>query len=294
MEQIVNWFENLSKNFPQIFDILLDSAGFLGRILGAILFFVIGRWVAKRMGRVFEKLLVKIGVDKLAEKLRSIDMIGRSKMDLIPSKIIAKIIYYIVIFVVIWVTADIVKIAALSAMIQKLFDYLPTLFSALIVFVAGLFLADFLKKIILTATKSLNLSIGPIIANFVFYFLLINIVMMSLAQAGIETDAIKDNISIILGGIVAAFALGYGFASQPVLASMLSAYYNKKRIAKGDYIKFDNAAGVISEIDNMSITIIGENNSKTIVPLSKLLSEKYEIKKQEVVHFKPPTDPQGN
>jgi small-conductance mechanosensitive channel len=117
--------------------------------------------------------------------------------------------------------------------------------------------------------------------------------MMSLAQAGIETAAIKDNISIILGGIVAAFALGYGFASQPLLASMLAAYYNKKRISKGDFIKLAGTSGVITEVDNMSITIIGENDSKTIIPLSKLLSEPYEIKKQEVVKMKPPTEPQA-
>jgi hypothetical protein len=266
---------------------------FTGRILGAIIFFIVGRWIAKRLARVFEKIMIKVGIDKLADRLRSIDMIGRSRLEILPSQIFGRIIYYVILFIVIWGTADIVKIAALSTMIEKLFDYLPTLFSALVVFIAGLFLADFLKKIVLTATKSLNLSIGPIIANFIFYFLLINIAMMSLAQAGIETAAIKDNISIILGGIVAAFALGYGFASQPLLASMLAAYYNKKRISKGDFIKLAGTSGVITEVDNMSITIIGENDSKTIIPLSKLLSEPYEIKKQEVVKMKPPTEPQA-
>jgi small-conductance mechanosensitive channel len=275
-------------------DVVISAAGSVLNVLGAILFFIVGRWIAKRLAKFFGKALVKVGVDKLADRLRSIDMIGRSKIEIVPSTILSKVIYYIILFMVIWGTADIVNIDALSAMIENLFNYLPTFFSALIVFIVGLFFADFLKKMILTTTKSLNLSIGPIIANFVFYFLLINIAMMSLAQAGIETDAIKDNISIILAGIVAAFALGYGFASQPLLASMLSAYYNKKKVAKGDYIKFDNAAGVISEIDNMSLTIIGENNSKTIVPLSKLLSEKYEIKKQEVVPMNPPTEPQDD
>jgi hypothetical protein len=293
MEKLIDWFDRLSQKYPKISELLVDTAMFTGRILGAIIFFIVGRWIAKRLARVFEKIMIKVGIDKLADRLRSIDMIGRSRLEILPSQIFGRIIYYVILFIVIWGTADIVKIAALSTMIEKLFDYLPTLFSALVVFIAGLFLADFLKKIVLTATKSLNLSIGPIIANFIFYFLLINIAMMSLAQAGIETAAIKDNISIILGGIVAAFALGYGFASQPLLASMLAAYYNKKRISKGDFIKLAGTSGVITEVDNMSITIIGENDSKTIIPLSKLLSEPYEIKKQEVVKMKPPTEPQA-
>lgn len=288
----MDWFNDLSQNYPDLFDLLLGTAGFLGRVLGAILFFLVGRWVARRLARFFEKLLVKVGVDKLADKLYAIDMIGKSRLDILPSQIFGRIIYYVILFLVIWGTADIVKIAALSAMIEKLFEYLPTLFSAVLVFVAGLFLADFLKRIILSTSKSFNLSVGPVIANFIFYFLLINIAMMALDQAGIDTSAIKDNISIILGGFVAAFALGYGFASQPLLASMLSSYYNKKKISKGDHIKLDGMEGVIFDVDSTSITIIGDNETKTIIPLSKLLSEHYEIKKQGVVKMKPPSEPQ--
>lgn len=292
MTKLIDWFNNLSQNYPDLFDLLLNTAGFLGRILGAILFFIVGRWIARRLARVFESVLIKVGIDKLADKLYAIDMIGRSRLDILPSQIFGRIIYYIILFLVIWGTADLVKIAALSAMIENLFEYLPTLFSAVLVFVAGLLLADFLKRIILSTTKSFNLSMGPVIANFIFYFLLINIAMMTLAQAGIETAAIKDNISIILGGIVAAFALGYGFASQPLLASMLAAYYNKKKINKGDYIKLDGLAGLIYQVDSTSITILGEHDSKIIIPMSKLLSEHYEIKKQGVVNMKPPPEPQ--
>lgn len=292
MKKLIDWFKSLSQNYPDLFNLLLGTANFLGRILGALLFFIVGRWIAKRLARIFEKVLVKAGIDKLADKLYAIDMIGRSRLDILPSQIFGRIIYYVILFLVIWGTADIVRIDALSAMVEKLFEYLPALFSAVLVFVAGLFLADFLKRIILSATKSFNLSVGPVIANFIFYFLLINVAMMALAQAGIETAAIKDNISIILGGIVAAFALGYGFASQPLLASMLASYYNRRKIHKGDYIKLDGMAGVISEVDSTSITILGENDTKTIIPLSKLLSEHYEIKKQEVVKMRPPNEPQ--
>lgn len=292
MNKLIDWFNNLSQNYPDLFDLLLGTALFLGRVLGAFLFFIIGRWIARRMARFFEKVLVKVGIDKLADKLYAIDMIGKSKLKVLPSQIFGRIIYYVILFLVIWGAADMVKIAALSTMIEKLFSYLPTLFSAVLVFVAGLFLADFLKRIILSTSKSFNLSVGPVIANFIFYFLLINITMVALDQAGIETSAIKDNISIILGGIVAAFALGYGFASQPLLASMLASYYNKRKINKGDHIKLDGMEGVISEVDSTSITIIRENDSKTIIPMSKLLSEHYEVKKQKVVKMKPPNEPQ--
>ncbi len=291
MDNLLKWLEDLRDSSPEIFNFLWSSGVFVLKLIGALIFFLIGRWFARLVAKGTKKIMGKLGVDNLAAKLRSIDMIGKSKVEIIPSEIFSKIIYYIILFIIIWIAADMVQIEALSAMIERLFAYLPTLFSALIVFVAGLFLADFLKKIIVTTSKSLNLQVGPIIGNFVFYFLLINIAMISLAQAGIETDAIKDNISIILAGIVAAFAIGYGFASRSLLSSMLSAYYNKKKVAKGDVISIDEVSGTVEELDNMSITIIGKDNTKTIVPMNKLLTETYKVQKQKVVPMKPPTDP---
>lgn len=291
MDNFLTWLENLRESSPQFFEFLWSSGVFIAKLIGALLFFLIGRWFAKLLAKGTKKIMSKLGVASLAAKLRSIDMIGRSKMEIIPSEIFAKIIYYLILFIVIWIAADMVQIEALSVMIERLFEYLPILFSALIVFVAGLFLADFLKKIIITTTKSLNLQVGPIIGNFVFYFLLINVAMISLAQAGIETDAIKDNISIILAGIVGAFAIGYGFASRSLLSSMLSAYYNKKKVSKGDIISIDDVSGTVEELDNMSITVIGKDHTKTIIPMNKLLTETYKVQKQKVVPMKPPTDP---
>lgn len=291
MDNFLNWLEGLKESSPQVFEFLWSSSVFVAKLIGALLFYIVGRWFAKILSKGTKKIMSKIGVDNLADKLRSIDMIGRSKFEIVPSEIFAKIIYYLILFIVIWIAADIVQIEALSVMIEKLFGYLPTLFSALIVFIAGLFLADFLKKIIITTTKSLNLQVGPILGNFVFYFLLINVAMIALAQAGIETDAIKDNISIILAGIVGAFAIGYGFASRALLSSMLSGYYNKKKVAKGDIISIDDVSGTVEALDNMSITVIGKDNTKTIIPMNKLLTETYQVQKQKVVPMNPPTDP---
>lgn len=293
MDRLLTYIDQLKEASPEIWSFILSTGAFIGRILAALLIFFIGRIFARWIARGTKKLMARVGVDKLAEKLRSIDMIGRSSVKIIPSEIFSKLIYYLFLFIILWVAADVLQIEALSEMISKFFDYLPTLFSALIVLIAGLFLADFLKKMIITTTKSLNLQVGGLIANFVFYFLFINVVMIALAQAGIQTDAIKDNISIILAGIVAAFAIGYGFASRALLSSMLSSYYNKRKIHKGDQIAIEDVAGVITDIDNTSFTLQTRDQTTVVIPLSKLLDQKYEIKKKEIVTMQPPSDPAG-
>ena len=291
IQQITEWFSNLEKESPKITEFVLSSGALIGRLILALFIFLIGRWFAKVFSRGTKKLFKRIGADRLAERLQNIDIIGKTNVDFVPSELLSKTIYYLLLFAFIWTAASIAQIEALTNMIELLFAYFPNLFTAILLFLGGLFLADFLKKIIQSATSSFNGQVGSILANFVFYFLLINVAMMSLSQAGIETDAIKDNISIILGGIIAAFAIGYGFASQPLLKSMLSAYYNRKKISRGDTVTIDGISGIVVAVDSTSFSLQGKEGQIIIIPLSKLLSETYEVKPQEVVPIFPPSGP---
>ena len=269
---------NLQERLPFINDLLTNGLFFIARLLGALLVVFIGRLIARSMGRALTKLFKKIGVDTLADRLGQIDLFQKSPIKITPSEAIGKALYYIIFFIFVWVATDMLRIAALSDMISRIFDYLPVLTSALIVFIAGIFLADFLKKIVLTATKSLNIPAANLIANLVFYFLFINVAMITLAQAGIRTESIEGNISIILAGVVAAFAIGYGYASRPVLSNMLAAYYNRNRIQLGDQITIEGVEGKVVKLNNTSITL--ETDDKLVVfPLNKLITERYELRK---------------
>lgn len=270
--------QRLLDQLPFINDLLSSGLMFLGKLIGALFLILIGRWIARLAGKGLSRLLAKIGLDKLVERLGDIDLFNASRLKVVPSQVAGKLIYYLVFFIFIWVATDIMQIAALSEMIAKLFDYLPILLSALIVFIAGILLADFLKKIVLTATKSLNIPAAKLIANFVFYFLFVNVAIITLAQAGIETNSIEDNISIILAGIVAAFAIGYGYASRPILSNMLAAYYNRNRVKIGDHIVIEDVEGEVIRIDNTSFTLKSEQR-EIVFPLNKLMTQRYELKK---------------
>lgn len=273
-----SWFSNLQEQLPFVNQFVSDGLAFMGRLLGALLILLIGRIIGKLVGKGLTKLLQKIGVDKLADRLGDIDIFRKSKWKIQPSVVIGKIFYYVFLFIFIWIATDMLRIQALSDLIARGFDYLPILTSALVVFIAGVILADFLKRLVLTATKSLNIPAASMIANLVFYFLFINVAMISLAQAGIQTESIQDNVSIILAGIVAAFAIGYGYASRPLLGNLLAAYYNRNRVNVGDRITMEGVDGEVVKMDNTSFTI-DAGDKLVVFPLNKLMTERYERQK---------------
>ncbi len=257
-------------------ELLLNFAAVIDNIVGALVVVLIGWLVASLVARVTKRLLIGIGIDRLAERLNEIDIIHKSKLRLVPSVLLSKILYYLLFFVFVIAATDVLGMEAVTLLMGNLLNYIPKLLSALVVFVVGVLVADFLKKIVLTTCQSLGIPAASVIANVVFYFLFLNVVMITLSQAGIDTNFIQDNISIILAGVVLAFAIGYGLASRTIVANFLSSFYNKEKLRIGDVIGIEGVKGSVIAIDNNAFTLQTEDR-QVIVPLSKLSSEKIEV-----------------
>jgi hypothetical protein len=252
-----------------IMDLLKKFGTAFQNFIGALIVFLIGWIFAKTISKVIAKALKKIGIDKLAEKLNEIDIIDKANIKIVPSAFLSKVIYYILLLIFIIAATDVLGMPAVSQLMSDILNYLPSLISALIVFILGILIADFLKGIVKTACESLNIPAAGLIATVVFYFIFLNVVMITLTQAGIDTDFIQDNLSIILAGGVAAFALGYGMASKDIVASLLASFYNKGKVNVGDKIVIDGVEGEVIDIDNTCL-ILKAGKDKIIVPLSKL------------------------
>lgn len=274
---ITDWFNNLYNRYKPAFDKYSnDMIAFVPKFIGALLLLFLGWFLGRMIARFFQKLLERIGADKLGDRLNQIDFIARSPVKLKPSTMVGKFLYYLIFIFFFMAATDTLGITAVSDMIGKIFEYLPRILSALVVFVIGILFADMLKKLVHTACASLNIPAAGLIANFVFYFVFINVAMITLSQAGIDTNFIQDNLSIILAGIVGAFAVGYGYASRPLVGNLLAAYYNKNKVKVGDLISIDGVKGKIVAMDNSTMTLDADDR-KIVVPLNKLSSEKYEI-----------------
>lgn len=257
---------------------LTTLLGILPNLVGALAVFLIGWGISKVAANILKRFLRTIKIDKLAEKLNEIEIVHKSKVKLVPSVFLSKLLYYLLLFIFVIAATDVLGMQAISDLMTDIMNYIPSLISALIVLVLGIVVADFLKNIVSTACQSLAIPAGKLIANAVFYFVFLNVIMMALKQANLQTSFMENNISIVLGGIVLAFAIGYGFASRNLVSSLLASFYNKGRVKVGDTIRIDGVEGKVTEMDTTTLTLeVAEG--KAIVPLSRLVAGTYEILK---------------
>jgi hypothetical protein len=264
------------ENTNILLQTLSPFLAFIPKLVGVVFILIIGLNLAKLLRRLMSKMLAKTGIDEQAKKLEELDIIQDLNLKIKPSSFLPSIIFYIIVLVLCIVLTDILGLAIISNQFAKIFDYVPKIISAAVLFLAGAMLASLVRNGIFTATKSLNIPTGPIIGNVVYYFILIAFALSALEQAEVQTDFIKSSLNIILMGVVFAFALGYGFASKEIMASQLAGFYGKKKFNVGDDIQIGDLRGIITEIDAISISL-QKDGVKTILPLNTLSSKEVKI-----------------
>jgi hypothetical protein len=262
--------------FEILKNLLIRFTSAIPNIIAAIVIAVIGMLVAKAIGKIIERVLSTIGIDKLATKLNEIDIIEQYNITIKPSKIMGNVFYYILMLIFMIAATDILGMPAVSQLISDLINYVPNVVTAGIVLIVGLLIANILKNLTLSACKSLGIPSPSLISNFMFYFIFLTALISALGQAKIDTDFVKNNLSIILGGGVAAFALGYGLASREIMSNFLASFYSRRHFNIGDTIKMGNTTGKIVYEDNTCVKIQSAERL-VVIPLSKIMKEEVEI-----------------
>jgi preprotein translocase subunit YajC/fumarate reductase subunit C len=259
-----------------LLDMLLSMVSAIPRFITAEIILIIGFIIAKMVMKIVSKAIEKSGINKFGEQLNNIDILAKNNINIKISTVLGKILYYCILLIFIMTAVGALDMPVLADLIQNFIIFVPNLIAAFIILLGGLLLADTLKNIVHATCKSLGMPSANIIASFVFYFIFVNVIIVALSQAKINTEFFAQNISIIIAGGVLAFSIGYGFASKDLVASFLASYYTKDKLNVGDKVTLNGVTGTISNVDKSSVTIRSDNKS-VIIPLNKILQHNIEI-----------------
>ncbi|HMT52596.1 MAG TPA: mechanosensitive ion channel [Saprospiraceae bacterium] len=257
-------------------DMLLGMVTAIPKFITATFILLVGMIVSKIVKKVIVGTLQKAKVDKLGDKLNEIDILANNNIEIKLSNIAGKMVYYMMMLIFIMTAVGVLDMPVLAELIQDVIKFVPNLIAAFVILIAGILLADTLKNVVTTTCKSIGMPSANIIGYFVFYFIFINVIIVALSQAQINTDFFAQNISIIIGGAVLAFSIGYGLASKDLVASFLASYYTKDKLNIGDKVTLNGVTGTISNVDKSSVTL-DTGQKDVIIPLNKILLDNIEI-----------------
>lgn len=274
METMNKWKETSLDSISSIF---ADIASTIPTIIGALLVLLLG-WVLSKIVRfVLKKVLRLAKIDKISDQVNEAKLFGEGVTKINLEKIILGFVKWALLLIFVIIAADIAELNVISSEIANLLRYLPVLFSAILIFMVGLYISNFIKKMLLKVFESMRLGGSKIISGAVFYILVIFVTITALNHAGIDTQIITNNFTLILGAFLLAFALAFGLGSREVVADLLRTFYARKNYSVGDKIKLKDLEGIILSIDSIFITIETKDKTSVVLPIKELVDNRIKL-----------------
>lgn len=249
---------------------------FLPQLLKGLAFFILGWIFIKVVLYIIKKALGFTNIDSLPEKLNVSEIFGESSIKIEPTKIIVTAIKWILILIFIIVGSELLGLKMVSEQLSNLIAYLPKLISGLVIFAIGVYIANIARKAISAMFSSLELTGGNLVGSIVFYLIAIIASVTALNQAGVNTDLITNNLSIIFASILFSFAVAFGLGSRDIIKRLLFGYYSRKNLQVGNKIKTNEFEGVIESIDSISVVLSSEGKT-TIIPIKEIVDNKIDV-----------------
>jgi len=198
--------------------VLNGVTGVILATLGAVVVLGIAYYVARFVADVTSSLLAGIGVNRLPSALgfktaKNADLSG----------VIGYIVMVAVMLLAVQGTAQSIGLGSIAALVGSLIVFGGKVLFGIIIFLAGIYLANIASNVI-TSTGG---SDAVFLANIARWAILIFVAGIALSQAGVTLAG--NAITIILATVGAAVALAFGLGGRDAAGRQLEKWFNRKK-----------------------------------------------------------------
>ena len=116
------------------------------KVIFAILILIIGWLITKVIALVLKRMLKFAKVDKLTDIINDKNLFGNTDLKFNVTTVIVGFVKWVMFLVFLIIASDVMNWEIVSVEIGNLLRYLPRLFSAIALFMVGLYIATLLKK----------------------------------------------------------------------------------------------------------------------------------------------------
>jgi small conductance mechanosensitive channel len=148
-------------------------------------------------------------------------------------------------------------------------DHGGAILSGILIFIVGIFVANWVAKIILRGLEKKNLEppVKMLIGRIVRLLVTLFAAVIAVAQCGVEIGPIIAGIGVV--------GVGVGLAMQGVLSNIVAGLtiIFTKPFRVGEYIELLSVSGQVSQIELFSTTLAHADQSRVVIPNRKIVGE---------------------
>ena len=249
-------------------------AAFIPRLFGALVVVLLGFVVAKLLDTLLSTVLAKIGLDRLMAGTGLTKLLGRAGIRIPVSALIGKVVYWFVLLIFLVSAAESLGLERVSATLDMLTLYVPKVFGAALILLAGVLLAQLLSGLVRGAAEGVGLDYANGLARMAQGLVIIISISVAIGQLEVKTDLLNNVIAIVLISVGLAVALALGLGSRDIASQILAGIYVRELYEVGQQVQVGEVEGQIEEIGTVKTTLLTDAGELVSVANRTLLEQR--------------------
>ncbi|MDZ4719880.1 MAG: mechanosensitive ion channel [Roseiflexaceae bacterium] len=250
--------------------IFRDILNFIPNLVNGLIILIVGFLLARVIRWVLSVVLKRLKFDPLVERSGITGTLRGLGVQAAPSQIFAQTIFAFLLLSFLITSTDLMGLGAVSRLLQHLLDFLPNIIAAVILFLLGGVVAQFIGGIVTTAAAASGLSYATRAGRFVQHLLSIFVVILALGQLGIDTAILVTALTILIAAFGLALSLAFGLGARGIVTHILAGFYMRQRLPAGQAIEMGVVSGKVSSVGGVN-TLVTTPDGDVVVPNALLL-----------------------
>jgi hypothetical protein len=251
-------------------------AAFIPRLFGALLVVAVGFVVAKLLDALLSKVLAKVGLDRLVAGTGVTKLLGRAGIRMPVSALIGRIVYWFVLLIFLVSAAESLGLARVSAVLDMLALYVPKVFGAALILLAGVLLAQLASGLVRGAAEGVGLDYASGLGRIAQGLVIIISISVAIGQLEVKTELLNYVIAIALISVGLAVALALGLGSRELVSQILAGIYVRELYEVGQRVSVEGMglSGEIEEIGTAKTLLLTDDGELVSIANRVLLEQR--------------------
>jgi len=194
---------------------------FLPTFLGALIIFFVGLIIAAGLGKIVEKLIDALKLDRLLEQLGLNKVLERADVRLHSGRFVGVLVQWFFIIITLLAVSDILNLVAFSDFLKQVLLYVPNIVVAVLIMLAGVVVAAFSSKLVRASVLAAKLHSAHFLGALTKWSVLIFALLAALSQLGVAGALVNTLIMGFVAMLAIAGGLAFGLGGKDVAAAWL-------------------------------------------------------------------------
>lgn len=196
----------------------MGAISVVGNVLGALIVLIIGLIVASGLGAIVERVVRVIKLDSVLSKLGVEEYFERASLRLDTGKFFGGLVYWFFVIVFLLATADILRFYTLSAFLQQVLLYVPNVVVAILIMLAAIVVAHFLRNLVSASVRSARLHAPGVLGSITWWAVVVFGFLAALSQLGVAVAIINALVTGFIAMLALAGGLAFGLGGREAAA----------------------------------------------------------------------------